>query len=290
MTTHPSPAADPFDSDLNLPGTSQRRRGPSFPILQWVNGNDSFDAAESERSRFIYSGGFFRAERYMGEHPFPSAFKPITLKFKANKDSGLCALVLRVAVLATRFRWELFHKPTRATSYFQRGAYNSLRVLKAQGTYTLRGNVHALVGLPDLDTPVVLTFSGTPSRAFEQLLKAWDKKVIAAAQKFTSSQEPFQPYAFYMTLQAGAHQPAKEGESATVTLPIVRWPETVDLEWLKARYVGREARQRYIETYTANEAWAAAWDNLPGPAAAPRRLPTKRRKSRPLPRKTIRSN
>ena len=167
-------------------------------------------------------------------------------------------------MILTRFRWELFHKQTKTTTYFQRAAYDGLRALKDQGPYTLRGNIHALVSVPGLAEPLVLTFSGTPSRAFERLLKDWDDKVIAAAQKCSTRPEPIQPYAFYMTLQAGAHQPAKEGESATVTLPSQKLPDTCDLNWLMARYVGREARSTYIEWFKANQEWAHAWDSLPG--------------------------
>jgi len=200
----------------------------SFPFIQWVNNGGSVEP-RAERGGFACPTG--------QEVSIPGIDARLHHR-NGEYTEVIFAQELSAAVFKTRFAW--IKDGVRIANY-TRGARGKLQVL----VYVRGENGTAAVG------PVMLTFTGIPSRQFGQLRKQF----AAAVRKATKGKAP--AYAFWMRLKAGEVEMVGQSQKS----PITTIELAADLD-PDRDYIG-DALVDSIPWPQAEE-WAKAWDS-PGP-------------------------
>lgn len=194
---------------------------PGYPVIQWLN--DLSDLrCDCDKSR----GGAFLPARY-GEYPLSGG-----VPASYNDDDGLYFPEMRVAVLATRWRWV---RP-------REGDIPELPVKVYQADQNYRKRVQALVVFPDTPTIFVFTSIGSANKSFTRAVKTLQTIAQSAGAH---------PWMFWVKVRAGARQ--KLGKQQGKTSPIE--VELPDAQALADAYIG----DRMVEFVTSRAAEIARW-------------------------------
>ena len=243
----PEKTVSDFDYDIVDPDASEQSV-PLYPVAQWHNGQQALKAIGGVQ----YAGGIILPAKYLSGGVIPPGWATNTIAFRSGKEEDVATTQKLVfAPIRTRFRW--FSKQGDETIYYQRNAFSP--------GVNMRGHLQVLSAVHGLDEPLVITFKGKASQAFEALTKDFDMKVVHIANRTAPKGKPLPRYAFCMTIVPGAHSKVgNTGHESVVTLPTLILPADITREYLMSCYVGRENLVRFQEWYRQADAWASAWD------------------------------
>lgn len=125
----------------------------------------------------------------------------------------------------------------------------------------MRGHLQVLAAVQGAPEPIVITFKGKASQAFESLQKDFGAKVVSAANRQAPKGKSLPRYAFWMTVAPGPHAKAgSSGQESVVTLPALGLPADISQEYVRSLYVGRENLIRFQEWHQEAAAWVDAWE------------------------------
>jgi hypothetical protein len=238
-----------FDLDAVDPNAAEQAV-PSYPVAQWHNGQQALKALGGVQ----YTGGVVLPTKYLADGFALPGWAALRMTFRSGKEEA--ALTARTAVLApirTRFRW--FARQGSETAYYPRNAY-------AMGA-NMRGHLQVLAAVKGADEPIVITFKGKASQAFETLSKDFGAKVVQAANRQAPKGKALPRYAFWMTVSPGPHVKAgSSGQEAVVTLPGLDLPADITKEFVRSLYVGRDNLIRFQEWYQQAGPWTEAWEKM----------------------------
>lgn len=242
--------------------------GPLYPVGQWLHGDPKMAAAGG----VAHTGGIILPSKYIDEDVAPApGWTRTSVAFSSGKSEPVLATQKpRMAVIRTRFRWFVVYNGV--TTYYPRSAY-----IADSG---MRGHVQALCGVLGYGFPIVVTFKGKASQAFEQQLREFSQKVQDAAHRLLQAKGPKRPdggplnmryprFAFYMRLAPGPHvKVGQKGQESIVTPPVMELPNAITEDYLSKTYVGRERLVLLQQIYHDAADWGAAWDR-PGAEESP---------------------
>lgn len=236
-----------FDYDVVDPDAVEQSI-PSYPVAQWHNGKPGLKSVGGVQ----YSGGVVLPAKYLPSGLMIDGWIMEEMSFVSGKEETVLATRrIILAPIRTRFRW--FVKQGEETIYYPRNAY----VAGAN----MRGHVQVLSAVHGIDEPIVVTFKGKASQAFEALIKDYNTKVVHTANRTAPKGKPLPRYAFWMTIIPGTHwKVGKTGQESVVTLPTLALPTDITKEYLLSCYVGRDNLVRFQEFYRQADTWANAWE------------------------------
>jgi len=240
-----------FDFDVVDPNASEQTV-PVYPVAQWHNGQQALKALGGVQ----FSGGVVLPEKYLNDgSAFPGWTKE-RITFRSGKEeSALTTHKVSIAAIRTRFRW--FARQGSETAYYPRQAF----VMGAN----MRGHLQVLAAIQGASEPIVITFKGKASQAFEALLKDFGTKVVLAANRHAPKGKQLPRYAFWMPIAPGPHTKAGgAGHESVVTLPSLGLPADITREYLQSLYIGRDSLIRFQEWYQEAGAWVDAWEKSGG--------------------------
>ena len=243
-----------FDYDVVDPKAAEQSV-PVYPVAQWHNGQKAMKALGGVQ----FTGGVILPKKYLPDGFALPGWTEERITFRSGKEeSALTAREVALAPIRTRFRW--FARQGAETAYFPRNAF----VMGAN----MRGHLQVLVAVKGAAEPIVITFKGKASQAFETALKDFSAKVVHAANRQAPKGKALPRYAFWMTIAPGPHAKAgSAGQEAMVTLPTLGLPPEITKEHMRSSYVGRDNLIRFQEWHQEAEPWAEAWGK-PGPEHA----------------------
>jgi hypothetical protein len=236
-----------FDYDVVDPNAAEQSV-PVYPVAQWHNGQKSLKALGGVQ----FTGGVILPKKHLPDGFALPGWTEERITFRSGKEeSALTAREVALAPVRTRFRW--FARQGNETAYFPRNAF----VMGAN----MRGHLQVLVAVKGAAEPVVITFKGKASQAFEAALKDFSAKVVQAANRQAPKGKALPRYAFWMTISPGPHAKAgSAGQEAMVTLPTLGLPAEITKEHMRSSYVGRDNLIRFQEWHQEAEPWAEAWE------------------------------
>jgi len=243
-----------FDYDVVDPKAAEQA-APVYPVAQWHNGQQAMKALGGVQ----FTGGVVMPKRYLPDGFALPGWAEERITFRSGKEeTALTSSEVVLAPIRTRFRW--FARQGNETAYFPRNAY----VMGAN----MRGHLQVLVAVKGAAEPIVITFKGKASQAFETALKDFSAKVVQAANRQAPKGKALPRYAFWMTIVPGPHAKAgSAGQEAVVTLPTLGLPAGITREHLHASYVGRDNLIRFQEWHQEAGPWVEAWEKtVPGHA------------------------
>jgi hypothetical protein len=245
-----------FLDDLELVDPSTVETGGQlYPVAQWLHGDTKLAASGG----VAHTGGIILPEKYIpGDLAPPPGWPRTRIAFNNGKaEEVLAAQHPRLAVVRTRFRW--FVNYNGVTTFYPRAAY-----VASSG---MRGHLQVLCGIRGFDFPIVVTFKGKASQAFETMLREFSQKTAEASARLARVTKPgekprrFPRFAFYLALAPGPHvKVGSKGQESLVTPPVPAWPEVMAEEYLGKAYVGREKLMELQQVYLDAADWVAAWD------------------------------
>jgi len=235
-----------FDYDIVDPDATDQS-WTRYPVAQWYNGQQALKAIGGVQ----YSGGAVLPAKYLSGGVIPDGWTAGAVTFRSGTDEDVVTTQNIVfAPIRTRFRF--FAKQGEEVVYYPRHAF-------AAGA-NMRGHLQALCAIQGMEEPIVVTFKGKASQAFEALLKDFDMRVIHSANRTAPKGKRLPRYAFWMSVTPGAHtKVGAPGHESAVTLPTLNLPADITREYLMSCYVGRENLERFQEWYKQADAWAGAW-------------------------------
>jgi hypothetical protein len=236
-----------FDYDVVDPKAAEQII-PVYPVAQWHNGQQALKALGGVQ----FTGGVVMPKRHLPEgFAFPGWIEE-RITFRSGKEeTALTSREVALAPIRTRFRW--FVRQGNETAYFPRNAY----VMGAN----MRGHLQVLAAIQGGDPPIVITFKGKASQAFETALKDFSAKVVQAANRQAPKGQALPRYAFWMLISPGPHSKAGSGgQDAMVTLPTLGLPAEMTREQLRSAYVGRDNLIRFQEWQQEASPWVEAWE------------------------------
>lgn len=157
-----------------------------------------------------------------------------------------------ISLVLKRFTWFLVDPNTKQQTLYP---YNSFQS-------GMRGKLHVLTGVLGFDEPVVFTFTGEASKAFNINYKSFKQRVVDPLNK-TRSQRSIPVFAFWMKLKASPYESVGTKQRATVTKPTVVLPEIINDEYLTRIQVKDEVFTRHQAWYLNPEfkVWAQEWSS-----------------------------
>ena len=236
-----------FDFDIVDPDAAEQSV-PTYPIAQWYNGQQALKPMGGVQ----YTGGVILPAKYLTGGLIPDGWTTGEVTFRSGKEETVVTTQKIVfAPIRTRFRW--FVKQGDETIYHPRNAYSP--------AVNMRGHLQVLSAVHGADEPIVITFKGKASQAFESLIKDFDIKVMSVANHKAPKGKPLPRYAFWMTIVPGPHSKAgNAGRESLITPPTLVLPDIITREYLLSCYAGRENLERAQEWYRQADTWASAWD------------------------------
>jgi uncharacterized protein YukE len=236
-----------FDYDVVDPNAAERSV-PTYPVAQWHNGQRALKAAGGVQ----YTGGAVLPARYLPGRFRISSWAMERITFRSGKEErALTSDKVVMAPIRARFRW--FARQGTETIHYPRSAY-------VMGAH-MRGHLQVLAAIRGADEPIVATFKGKASQAFEALMKDFSAKVVQVVNRLAPKGKSLPRYAFWMSIAPGPHtKTGSAGQEAFVTLPTLALPADISRDFLQTIYVGRENLIRFQEWYREAEPWADAWE------------------------------
>jgi hypothetical protein len=236
-----------FDYDVVDPNAAEQSV-PVYPVAQWHNGQQALRAAGGVQ----FAGGVILPSKYLPDGFALPGWAGERITFRSGKEeTALTAHKVVIAPIRTRFRW--FARQGNETAYYPRNAF----VMGAN----MRGHLQVLTAVQGTDEPIVITFKGKASQAFEAVLKDFSARVVQPANRRAPKGKPLPRYAFWMTIAAGTHSKAgSTGQESIVTLPTLGLSPDITPEYLRSLYVGRDNLIRFQEWYQQAGPWTDAWE------------------------------
>jgi hypothetical protein len=236
-----------FDFDAVDPNAAEQTV-PVYPVAQWYNGQQALKALGG----VPFAGGIVLPMKYVPEgNPLPGWTRE-RIAFRSGKEElAWTAQRAELVPIRTRFRW--FVRQGGETAYYPRQAY-------AMGA-NMRGHLQVLTAIEGAPEPIVITFKGKASQAFEALLTDFSGKVVQCANRQAPKGKALPRYAFRMTVASGPHVKAgSAGQESMVTLPTLGLPAEITPDYLRSVYVGRDSLIRFQEWYKEAGPWVEAWE------------------------------
>ncbi len=296
-TTEDLPEFDPSFSDgmeqaadLGLGG----QRGPSFPMIQWINGNPGLAQLGEQLG---YTGGFLfvtegndaemsaedkEKRATIGQFLGGAGWKTTTHIFRNGDEvTGYWTRQAALSLVDIRRAW--VGEVSGETKYFPWSVRNAYKTAQAASDKAPSSKTHALVLVKGAEEagPLTLTLSGTAGKGFDDSLRHFLGTVIAAANKASaddakkSGKEAGRWAASCFWLPVGADrndkgkpkfmEVGKGTDISKVTLPIaLGLPELGVTDGIELRrfYVGKPLQDRTREIYEGNAEWRDAWNNF----------------------------
>lgn len=240
-----------FDFDVVDPNATEQTI-PVYPVAQWLNGQQALKALGGVQ----FSGGVVLPSRYLSDCPSFPGWARERITFRSGKEEeAITAHAISVAPIRTRFRW--FARQGGETAYYPRHAF----VMGAN----MRGHLQVLAAVQGAAEPIVITFKGKASQAFESLLKDFGAKVVQVANRQAPKGKSLPRYAFWMPVVAGSHAKAGgAGHESVVTLPTLALPADISQDYLRSLYIGRENLIRFQKWHQEADPWVDAWEKSGG--------------------------
>lgn len=242
------------DLDAVDPSTVESSAG-LYPVAQWLHGDPKLAAVGG----VAHTGGIILPDKYVpSDLPVPPGWARTQITFSNGKSEPVLATQKpRLAVVRTRFRW--FINFNGVTTHYPRSGYVA--------NSGMRGHLQVLTSARGFDFPIVVTFKGKASQAFEILLREFSQKSTEAAVRLARAKDPsakpkrFPRFAFYLALAPAPHiKVGQKGQESIITPPTAAWPEVMAEDYLAKAYVGREKLMELQEIFLDSADWAAAWD------------------------------
>lgn len=179
-------------ADLGLGG----QRGPSFPMIQWINGNPGLAQLGEQLG---YTGGFLfvtegndsemsaedkEKRAAIGQALATAGWKPTTHVFRNGDEvTGYWSRQAAISLVDIRRAW--VGEVSGETKYFPWAVRNAYKNAQTASDKSPSSKTHALIlvkGAEDAG-PLTLTLSGTAGKGFDDALRHFLGTVIAAANK-----------------------------------------------------------------------------------------------------------
>lgn len=191
----------------------------------------------------------------------PDNLSPLFLKVWKKDDVVFSTGAIEPCYIATeplismvlkRFTWFLMDAQTRTQTYY---TYNEFKP-------GMRGKLHALCGVLGLDEPVVFTFTGEASKAFNNEYKLFKQRVVDPLNK-VRSERPIPPFLFWMKLKSGPYVTVGDVRKSTVTRPTIVLPDVITEEYLTKIQVKDEVYDRHQSWYLdpTFKVWSQEWNS-----------------------------
>ena len=221
---------------------------PVYPVAQWHNGQQALKALGG----VPFAGGIVLPVKYLPEGFTLPGWTRERITFRSGKEETAWTTPrAELAPIRMRFRW--FVRQGSETAYYPRHAF----VMGAN----MRGHLQVLTAVKGAPEPIVITFKGKASQAFEKLLKDFSGKVVQPANQQAPKGKALPRYAFWMTVTAGPHIKAgSSGQESIVTLPTLGLTADITQDYLRSVYVGRDSLIRFQEWYQEAGPWVEAWE------------------------------
>ena len=171
---------------------------PSFPIIQWINGNPALSALKDGLG---YTGGFLfvtsgrsdqtdeqreKAEA-IGAALVGAGWKETSHVFRGGDEvQGVWARQAAFSVVAIRRAW--VGETAGETKYYPWAVKNAYATAKAASDKNPSSKTHALVLVKGAEAvgPLTLTLSGNAGKGFDDSLKVFMNTVIGTANRMSA--------------------------------------------------------------------------------------------------------
>jgi hypothetical protein len=245
-------------SFMNANVTIESPQKPSFPVIQWLNGNPAL----KKEGGVGYTGGFFLPTE--SGHTLPGGEMHTLVTSDGREVEGTSKQSLEFACVRIRRCWVA--NTSQGTRKFHIGDYDSA----ASHGYA-RSLTHLLVDIKGMDTLAIITMRGYVSKTLsgrDGIIRNFVDKVVNEASRVSRANgvsKQFPICAFSMSLGSkttGGKPTFTEVGSknkSKVTLPTMILPETVDAAALEAMYVGAERFEKLQVDYEESLEWYQAW-------------------------------
>jgi hypothetical protein len=256
--------------------TTVDSEGPSYPIIQWVNGDKRMKGAGG----VPYTGGWFLNAEMIEADELPGWTKGELIHSNNESTEGFFTRDLTFALIRRRRSWRL--RVDNKERIFAWDKYDEAKQFGQPFNETPYGRLHVLVvvrGLEDMG-PFVLTMRGSISKAFSpsrkedtiinQVQRLILRPANALAHKAGKSNN-WALYAFWLTVgpkRDDKGQPVyeavgREGQQSYVTLPtLLGATDKMTSQQIGALFVGRENVQAFAQHYRDAEEWQTAFDGM----------------------------
>lgn len=253
-----------------------RNFGPSYPIVQWINGNPT----QKKAGGVPYTGGFFiSSDQGLSEEALKAiGFEPYThVTQQAEEIPGFAIRDLKL----TPIRWRRCFQvdPRDGKSLSRRFGWDEFDAAQALGSP--RGVAHILVAIDGLDEPVLVSFRGMTAKHMmgqgkdRGVIPEYGSKIIGAAKRVArAAKKVAKDYplcAFSLTV--GPEMETEKAPKFTevgskvkniITAPVWRDEptSTIDAPLLGRLYVGHEKLAIYQDWHNEAQEWVDAWSSL----------------------------
>lgn len=270
------------------------QRGPSFPIIQWVNGNPGLAQLKDQIG---YTGGFLfvtdgnddrmtdeqKEERVAAAELLKAAgWQETSYVFRSGDEvSGVWTRQMAVSLVDLRRAW--VGEVGGETRYFPWAVRNAYNNAKTASEKRPSSKAHALVLVKGAEEagPLTLTLSGMSGKGFDDALRHFSRTVIAAANeanKKAGSTNRWPARCFWLPLGADRDakgkpkftEVGKKPDTSNVTLPVaLGLPETAEGIELRRFYIGKELQAKVQKIFEDNAEWREAWNSFDDAPATP---------------------
>jgi hypothetical protein len=234
-----------FDFDL-ADNSAQDAIQFSAPVIFWKHGSGDFE----ELGGINHTGGFFFTYEQCGEGVTIDKWAESSFKGDGgSRVSGLAAKGARITIVRSRKRWfkdEGGQHTYRAWNNYEKG---------------FRGQMQSVGFVQGYSSPVCFSFKGMTVSSVEEILRYHSAKVVSIANQSAPSGSKLPIYAFWMNVISGKHEEVGSGNSTSeVTMPELWLPKSLDVDFARQMYVGKDALIASQNLYRELDEWAGQWD------------------------------
>lgn len=235
-----------FDFDL-IDSSAQDEIAFSAPIVFWKHGKTELEQAGG----VSYTGGFFFTYEQAGEQAEIPKWEESWFKGDKGKIYGLAAQGAQITIVRSRRRW-----------FKDDGGRN---IYRAWNNYTegYRGQMQSIGFIKGYDVPVCFAFKGMLITSIEEVIRYHNSKLVSLANQSAPQGQKLPHYAMWMVVHAGKHAEIGQGnKKSEVTMPELWLPKSVDIDYARKMYVGKEQLLRSQALYHELDGWAKQWDRF----------------------------
>jgi hypothetical protein len=231
---------------------------PTFPVIQWVNGN----VALKNQGGIGYTGGFFLPED--SGFTLPGGELHTLVTSDGREIEGTAKQSLNLACVRIRRCWIV--STANGTRKFPINDYDGAAAHGYARTLT-----HLLVDIKGIDSLCIITMRGYVSKTLsgrDGLIRQFVDKVVNEASRVARGNgvsKQFPICAFEMPLGSKTTEgkpvftEVGSKNKAKVTLPSMILPEAVDAAALDKMYVGAARFEKLQAAYEESSDWYNAW-------------------------------
>jgi len=218
----------------------------SAPVVFWKHGSEDFE----EVGGINFTGGFFFTYEQAGEGVQIEKWSEASFKGdNGNKVFGLAAKGARIAIVRSRRRWfkdEDGRTVYRAWNNYEKG---------------YRGQMQSIGYIQGYPSPVCFSFKGMAVSRVEEVIRYHAAKVLSLANQEAPQGKKLPVYALWMNVISGKHEKVGQGrDTSDVTMPELWTPKTINIEFAREMYVGKDQLIASQNLYRELDEWAAQWD------------------------------